>query len=139
MQNPIYQRLQNSAIAMLNRYGQPATLQQAGPSNYDPTTAKNTPTVTTYIGQAAFLDFSMSAPSVTTIRGTEIQQGDKRVLLSMQATLNGVPVQMPQPNTDDTILDSNGVAYNIEATTTLNPTGQLPILHELHCRGVPSG
>lgn len=136
-QNPIYQRLQSSAVTMLNNFGQPVTLQQAGPMNYDPTTGKNTPTVTTYVGQGVLLDFSLSSPSVTTIRGTEIQQGDKRLLLSVQGTLNGAPVAMPQPNTDDTVIDSNGVAYNIEATTTLNPTGGVPMLHECHLRGVP--
>jgi hypothetical protein len=133
----IYSRLQNTANTMLQNYGQPITLIQQGPSSYDPSQGKNTSTQTTYIGQGTMLDFSMSAPSVTTIRGTEIQQGDKRLILSLLATLNGVAVQMPQPNTDDTIIDSNGIVYNIQATTTTDPAGSSPVVHELHVRGVP--
>ena len=56
---------------------------QQGPSSYDPTQGKNTTTQTTYLGQGALVDFSMSSPSVTTIRGTEIQQGDKRLFLGL--------------------------------------------------------
>lgn len=134
--NPAYARLQSSATRMIAAYGQPVTLQQMGPAVYDPTKGVNTPTMTTYLGQGAFLDFSMSAPSVTTIRGTEIQQGDKRLFLSMQATLAGAPVKMPQPNPDDSIIDSNGVVYNVLASTTVNPTGQLGLVHEIHVRGV---
>ena len=133
----MYARLQNTANTMMQNYGQPITLVQQGPASYDPSQGKNTATQTSYIGQGALVDFSMSAPSVSTIRGTEIQQGDKRLLLSLLATLNGVPVAMPQPNTDDTIIDSNGIYYNILATTTTDPSGASPVIHEIHCRGVP--
>lgn len=134
--SPAYARLQGTSNRLLLAYGQPVTLQQMGPAVYNPATGVNTPTMTAYIGQGAFLDFSMSAPSVTTIRGTEIQQGDKRLFLSMQATKAGVPVAMPQPNPDDNIIDSNGVVYNVLASTTVNPTGQSAVIHEIHCRGV---
>jgi len=133
----LYSRLQGTTTKLLDQYGQQITLVQQGPSSYDPTQGKNTTTTTTFIGQGALVDFSMSSPSVTTIRGTEIQQGDKRLFLGMQATLNGVSVQMPQPDTDDTIIDSNGVVYNVLATTTTNPSGSVPVVHELHVRGVP--
>lgn len=135
----IYDRLQASTTRMLQLYGQPVTFLQAGPATYDPTTGKNTPTQTTYLGTGVLVDFSQTAPSVTTIRGTEIQQGDKMLYLAMQGTLAGVPVQIPQPNTDDTIIDSAGVAYNIQSTTTVDPTGSTPVVHSLHVRGVPRG
>jgi hypothetical protein len=134
---PMYARLQQTAQSMLMNYGYTVTLVQMGPSSYDPSTGKNSPTSVSYTGQGAFMDFSMEAPSVTTIRGTEVQQGDKRLYLSMSATLNGQPVQMPQPRAGgDTVIDSNGVVYTIEASTTIDPTGQMPILHEAHVRGV---
>ena len=137
--SPIYARLQATANKMMQSYGQPITLVQQGPSVYDPTQGKSSSTQTTYVGQGTLVDFSMEAPSITTIRGTEIQQGDKRLFLGMQATLLGVPVQMPQPNTDDTVIDSNGTVYNILATTTTDPSGALPVVHELHVRGVSLG
>lgn len=133
----IYDRLQASAIRMLTLYGRPqgVTLLQAGPSVYDPSTGKNTPTTTTYVGTGALVDFSMTQPAVSTIRGTEIQQGDKLLYLAMQGTLNGVSIQMPQPNTDDSIV-IDGTTYNVVATTTLDPAGT-PVLHTMHLRGVP--
>lgn len=133
----IYDRLQASAQRMLTLYGRPqgVTLLQSGPSVYDPSQGKNTVTTTTYVGTGALTDFSLTNPSVTTIRGTEIQQGDKMLYLGMQGTLNGVPVQMPQPNTDDTIQIA-GTSYNVLATTTIDPAGT-PIIHECHLRGVP--
>jgi hypothetical protein len=137
--SPIYARLQATATKMMLSYGQQITLVQQGPSVYDPTTSKSTSTQTTYVGQGTLVDYSMEAPSITTIRGTEIQQGDKRLFLGTQATLLGVPVQMPQPMPDDTIIDSNGVVYNILATTTTDPSGSVPIVHELHIRGIPGG
>ena len=133
----IYDRLQAVAMTMLTKYGRPqgVTLLQTGPSSYDPSTGKNTASTTTYIGTGALVDFSLTQPAVSTIRGTEIQQGDKMLYLAMQGTLNGQPVQMPQPGTDDTII-VGGTAYNIEATTTMDPAGT-PVLHMCHCRGVP--
>lgn len=135
----IYDRMAASAMTLLTRYGRPqgVTILQAGPSVYDPTTSKNTPTSTTYLGTGALVDFSLTAPSVTTIRGTEIQQGDKLLYLGMTGTLNGATVQLPELNTDDTIIIA-GTAYNIEATTTLNPAGT-PVLQQMHLRGVPGG
>jgi hypothetical protein len=135
----IYDRLQATTQTMLQNYGQQITFLQAGPAVYNPATGKNTPTQTTYLGTGALLDFSQTAPSVTTIRGTEIQQGDKLLYLGMQGTLAGVPVQIPQPNTDDTVIDSAGVAYNIQSTTTIDPAGNNPVVHILHVRGVPRG
>jgi hypothetical protein len=134
----LYSRLANTTNTLLAQYGQPITLVQNGASTYDPTQAKNTTTQTTYVGTGALLDFSMSSPSVTTMRGTEIQQGDKRLFLSVQGTLNGVAVQMPRPDTDDQIIDSNGVVYNVQATTTVDPSGVVPVVHECHVRGVPT-
>jgi hypothetical protein len=134
----IYTRLANTAMTLLANYGGPVTLLQAGPSVYDPTKGKNTPTTTTYMGTGAMMDFSLSAPSVTTVRGTEVQQGDKMLYMGMQGTLAGVAVQMPQPNTDDTII-FQGTAYNILATTTTDPSGTGPVVHALHVRGVSSG
>lgn len=133
----IYDRLQASAMRMLTLYGRPqgVTLLKAGPSVYDPSKGKNSPTTTTYIGTGALTDFSLSNPSVTTIRGTEIQQGDKMLYLGMQGTLAGVPVTMPQPDPDDTLVIA-GTSYNILATTTLDPAGT-PVIHMCHCRGVP--
>jgi hypothetical protein len=132
----IYTRLQNTTVTMLQSYGQQITLVQQGATSYDPATSKNTTTTTTYVGQGVLVDFSMSSPSVTTMRGTEIQQGDKRLLLSMQATLNGAAVQMPQPSTDDQIIDSVGNVYSVQATTTTDPSGATPIVHEAHVRGI---
>ncbi len=133
----IYDRLQASGMRMLTLYGRPQgiTLLQAGPSAYDPTKGKNVTTTTTYIGTGALTDFSLTSPSVTTIRGTEIQQGDKMLYLGMIGKLAGVTVTMPQPNTDDTIIIA-GTSYNVLATTTLDPAGT-PVLHQCHVRGVP--
>jgi hypothetical protein len=132
----LYSRLQQTTITNLLKYGQPITLVQQGPSSYDPTQGKNTATQTLYVGQGALVDFSLSSPSVTTVRGTEIQQGDKRLFLGLNATLNGAPVAMPMPQTDDQIIDSNGVVYSIEASTTIDPSGATPVVHECHVRGV---
>jgi hypothetical protein len=133
----IYDSLQATAMSLLTRYGRPkgVTLLQAGPASYDPATGKNSPTTTTYIGTGVLIDYSLTQPSVSTVRGTEIQQGDKLLYLGMQGTLNGVPVQMPQPNTDDTIVVA-GTSYNVEATTTIDPAGT-PVIHTMHLRGVP--
>lgn len=132
----IYTRLQNSVVTMLQKYGQQVTLAQQGAAAYDPAQAKNVTTTTSYVGVGALLDFSMETPSVTTLRGTEVQQGDKRLLLSMQGTLDGVSVQMPQPSTDDQITDSAGNVYSVMATTTIDPSGSTPIVHECHVRGI---
>lgn len=132
----MYARLQQTAVTMMQGYGQQITLVQQGPTSYDPAAGKNTTTTTTYVGQGVLVDFSMSSPSVTTMRGTEVQQGDKRLLLSMQATLNGAAVQMPQPGTNDQIIDAAGNVYSVEATTTTDPSGATPIVHEAHIRGI---
>lgn len=135
----MYARLQQTTLTMLQNYGQQVTLVQQGPSTYDPATGTNTSPTTSYVGWGALVDFSMSSPSVTTMRGTEIQQGDKRLLLALQGTLNGVAVAMPQPSTDDQIIDANGVVYNVLATTTLDPSGAAAVVHEAHVRGVSLG
>lgn len=133
----IYDRMAATAMTMLTNYGGPITLLQAGPSMYDPAAGRNITTNITYLGTGALLDFSLTAPSVTTIRGTEIQQGDKMLYLGMQGTLNGVAVPMPQPQTDDTIV-INGTSYNVQATTTTDPSGVTPVIHQVHVRGVPT-
>jgi hypothetical protein len=135
----MYTRLQQTTLTNLLKYGQQITLVQQGESSYDPSAGKNTTTSASYVGQGALVDFSMESPSATTIRGTEVQQGDKRLFLALQATLNGAAVPMPQPSTDDQIIDVNGVVYNVLATTTIDPSGAVPVVHECHVRGVSLG
>jgi len=134
----IYHRMQASVLAMLTRYGQPMELIQAGVPTYDVATSSNVSVSPgTYTGTGLLLDFSEADPSISTIKGTEIQQGDKMLYLAVQGRLGGNCVMMPQPNTNDTVVWSN-TPYNVMASTTLDPSGRKPVMHAAHVRGIPS-
>lgn len=133
----IYDRIASSAMNLLSAYGRPqgVTLIQSGDTTYDAATSTNVPTLTTYIGTGALLDYSQTEPAISTVRGTTVEQGDKILYLGMQGTLLGANVVMPQPQTDDSIVIA-GDSYNVEASTTVNPGGT-PVLIICHLRGVP--
>ena len=133
----IYDRMQAMSLKLLTSYGGPMTYERRGPSIYDPATGKNAPTQQAYGCTAAIFDYSQVQPAISTMKGSEIQQGDKIIYMALQGTLAGAPVMIPKPDTNDCVIDASGFVYNVQEATTIDPSGASPVLHILHARGVP--
>lgn len=70
-----YTALQNSAGALLQKFGRQLTFTRTTDGAYDPETGTKTQTVTTYTKYGCVFDYSDSE-----IGGGNIQAGDRRVL-----------------------------------------------------------
>lgn len=105
-----YTDLRATAAALLTDKGQSMTLTKRTSGTYDPATGAATVTEATYSVTGAVFDFPAAV-----IDGTLIQQGDKKVLISVL----GLSVE---PDADDS-LTIGGTAHQIVQVKKLSPAG----------------
>lgn len=117
-----YADLRDKTVApLLKAYGQPVTLRKVTTGTYDPITGLASTGVTvSYPGNVLVEDYS-----VRDIDGTVIQQGDKKVLLSLTNTT-------VTPTTADN-LSIGGVTYSIQNVNSLEPGG-VSVLYTIQAR-----
>ncbi len=126
----ILDALKKMADKMIVREGSPVTVYFIGQSGtYDPTTGKNTPSVTlSVLSYACFLDYALESYSLTTAKGSLIERDDKEVYLKWESTYP----RKPAPT--DYIVDKDGVKWRIITVKEDNPSHSCVIKYTLQVR-----
>lgn len=115
-----YTGLRSTAARMLGDRGQVMTLRKRTPGAYSPSAGSATVTATDYSATGAAFDFA-----ALLIDGTNIQRGDKKVLLSAE----GLTVE---PDAGDMLVIA-GTVYNVVAVQPVAPAGTV-VVHKLQVR-----
>jgi hypothetical protein len=108
-----------TASKLITKYGRSITLRKYSVGTYDPSTGANTTTITDSTVTGVVFDFSAGQ---TMERGTLIQVGDKRVLLSASAA----------PSLQDHVLIGTA-EYTIISVGETNPGG-VSVMFDIHVR-----
>ena len=114
-----YSEIAANALETLTEFGQSVTLRSFSAGVYDPSTGLVTPTTADTTRNGALFDFGAGQ---TLERGTLIQGGDKRILISPDGELN---LQ------DHIIVGS--VEYIFVSIGEINPAGTV-VLYDCHIR-----
>lgn len=121
-----YSRMAATALRLITRFGQAATLDDVTPGTYDPVTGETTgDTPITQSCQLILLDYSLQESGIKYAEGSQVQNGDKKVLLAAQG-LTWVP-QLT------TTITADGAIWRVANIKSSNPAGT-PLVYEIHGR-----
>lgn len=121
-----YDRMAATALRLIERFGQAATLSEVTAGEYDPVTGIDSEPVTlTQPGQVILLDYTMQEAGIINAAGSLVQQGDKKIMLAAKG------LEWP-PAMTTTIL-ADGQTWTIVNVKSTNPAGT-PLVYELHGR-----
>lgn len=120
-----YNEMRGVANTLFNYFGNPFILKKPdGDPVVNPKTKKTEQKYITYPGRCVMKTYS--AESIGELVNV-IEAGD----VSFSCTLDDIKI-IPKENKDK--IEYKGVTYNIIHVATSNPSGQLIIVHTLHCR-----
>lgn len=118
-----YSASAQTALRLLNQFGQAVTLSRTVPGGYDPATGVTQPdTVQTQPAKAALLDYNLIGSGQQFADGSMIRIGDKRCLIAA-AGLAWAPDEMTA------LIDVLGATWQVEKLSTLAPAG-VPVLYK---------
>lgn len=121
-----YDRMAATALRLIERFGQTATLTEVTAGEYDPVTGIDSePETLTQPGQVILLDYTVQEAGIINAAGSLVQQGDKKILLAAKG-LAWVP-------TMTTTVLAGGLTWTIINIKATNPAGT-PLIYELHGR-----
>ena len=121
-----YDRMAATALRLIERFGQAATLSEVSAGEYDPVTGIDSEPVTlTQPGQVILLDFTEQEAGIINAAGSLVQQGDKKIMLAAKG------LAWPPTMTNTILVD--GLTWTIVNIKSTNPAGT-PLVYELHGR-----
>lgn len=116
-----YDRMQQTATKLLDRFGAPAVIHRTIGEVFDPVTGATAPgTEEDHETVGVLVKYSDQE-----IDGTKIRRGDRRLIIAAE------PLSI-EPTTADRVT-ANGVQYTIEDAPAANPAGT-PIVYYLQVR-----
>ena len=121
-----YDRMAATALRLISKFGQTATIKDVTAGSYDPVTGTGTPD--TPIDQPAeliLLDYSSQESGAKDAEGTQIKAGDKKILIAAKGLLWA-------PKLTSTIT-ADGADWRIVNVKSSNPAGT-PLVYEIHGR-----
>lgn len=129
-----YQRMANTTLRLISRFGQTVILRDETPGEFDPVTGGSTPSVIIdQPAQAILQDYGSQQSGTSYAVGTEIRQGDKKIMVSALTTDDdGQPKQLTPPQLT-TLVIAGGVTWTIVNIKEINPAGT-PLLYEIQGR-----
>lgn len=124
-----YDRMAATALRLIERFGQTATLSdtpEPDPDDYDPVTGTGPVIVpVTQPGQVILLDYTVQEAGIINTAGSLVQQGDKKIMLAAKG--------LAWPPTMTTTILVDGLTWTIINIKSTNPAGT-PLVYELHGR-----
>lgn len=121
-----YDRMAATALRLITRFGQSATLDDVTPGTYDPVTGETTgDTPITQPCQLILLDYSLQESGAKYAEGSQVLAGDKKILVAAQG-LTWAPALT-------TTVTADGDLWRIVNIKVSNPAGT-PLVYELHGR-----
>lgn len=120
-----YDRMAATALRLIEQFGQPITLRDTVPGDYDPVTGAQTSDVeVTQPAQAILQDYALQQSGMSYADGTVIKQGDKKILVAAQG--------LTPPTLTMKVL-ADGTTWTIVNIKEINPAGT-PLVYELQGR-----
>lgn len=121
-----YGRMAATALRLITRFGQAATLDDVTPGTYDPVTGETTgATPITQPCQVILLDYSLQESGIKYAEGSQVQAGDKKILIAAQG-LAWAPMLT-------TTITADGAIWRTINIKSSNPAGT-PLVYEIHGR-----
>lgn len=128
-----YQRMADTTLRLISRFGQTVTLRDETPGTFDPVTGGSTPgTIVDQSAQAILQDYGAQQAGTSYAAGTEIRQGDKKIMVAALTTVDGQPAQLSPPKMTTKVI-AGGVTWTIVNIKEINPAGT-PLLYEIQGR-----
>lgn len=120
-----YDRMASTALRLIEQFGQPITLRDTVPGEYDPVSGAQTPDVEVdQPAQAILQDYALQQSGMSYAEGTVIKQGDKKILVAAQG--------LTPPQLTTTVI-ADGATWTIVNIKQINPAGT-PLVYELQGR-----
>ena len=121
-----YSRMASTALRLITRFGQAATLDDVTPGAYDPITGETTgDTPITQPCQLILLDYTSQESGAKFNEGSQVVSGDKKILIAAQG-LTWAPTLTTRITADGAVWQ----AVNIKVS---NPAGT-PLVYEIQGR-----
>lgn len=128
-----YDEMAELTLELIGEFGQTVILRDETPGEFDPVTGGSTPSVIIdQPAQAILQDYGLQQSGTSYAAGTEIRQGDKKVMVSALAAGEGGPKQLTPPQLT-TLVIAGGVTWTIVNIKEINPAGT-PLLYEIQGR-----
>lgn len=128
-----YQRMAATTLRLIERFGQTVILRDETPGEFDPVTGGSTPSVIIdQPAQAILQDYGSQQSGASYAAGTEIRQGDKKIMVSALAAGEDGPKQLTPPQLT-TLVIAGGVTWTVVNIKEINPAGT-PLLYEIQGR-----
>ena len=120
-----YDRMASTALRLIEQFGQPITLRDTVPGEYDPVSGAQTPDVEVdQPAQAILQDYALQQSGMSYAEVTVIKQGDKKNLVAAQG--------LTPPQLTTTVI-ADGSIWTIVNIKQINPAGT-PLVYELQGR-----
>jgi hypothetical protein len=120
-----YDEMADVALELISEFGQPVTLRDTAPGEYDPVTGTTTPgSVTEQTGSCILQDYSLQESGAANLAGSDIRQNDKKILIAAKG------LTAPTLSTQIIADGHTWTAVNIKEN---NPAGT-PLVYEIQGR-----
>ncbi|WP_417585321.1 hypothetical protein [Pelagibacterium sp.] len=120
-----YDEMAGLALEMLTEFGQPVTLRDTVPGEYDPITGGTTPgTVTEQVGSCILQEYGLQESGAANLAGSDIRQNDKKILIAAKGLT---------PPTLSTQVIAGGHTWTAVNIKEINPAGT-PLVYEIQGR-----
>lgn len=120
-----YDRMAATALRLIARFGQPVTLRDTVPGEFDPITGSTTPgTVTEQTGSCILQDYSSQESGAANMAGSDIRQNDKKIMIAAKGLT---------PPTLSTQIIADGHTWTAVNIKEINPAGT-PLVYEIQGR-----
>lgn len=128
-----YDEMAELTLELIGEFGQTATLRDEIPGEFDPVTGSITPgTIVDQSAQAILQDYGLQQSGTSYSAGTEIRQGDKKIMVAALTTVDGQPAQLSPPKMTTKVI-AGGATWTIVNIKETNPAGT-PLLYEIQGR-----
>lgn len=120
-----YDRMAATALRLIAQFGQPVTLRDTAPGEYDPITGIGTPPVEVeQTGSCILQDYSLQESGAANLAGSDIRQNDKKILIAAKGLT---------PPTLSTQIIADGHNWTAVSIKEINPAGT-PLVYEIQGR-----
>lgn len=120
-----YDRMSATALSLIARFGQPVTLRDTVPGEYDPITGSTTPgAVTEQVGSCILQDYSLQESGAANLAGSDIRQNDKKILIAAKG--------LTAPTLSTQVI-AGGHTWTTVNIKEINPAGT-PLVYEVQGR-----
>lgn len=128
-----YDEMAELTLELIAEFGQTVILRDETPGEFDPVTGGSTPSVLAdQPAQAILQDYGLQQSGTSYAAGTEIRQGDKKIMVAALVAGEDGPKQLTPPQLT-TLVIAGGVTWTIVNIKETNPAGT-PLLYEIQGR-----